>query len=44
MMLTSGIDIRTATGRPAHANTSTTLDIYSHFTRAADMLNAALDG
>ena len=49
MMLTSGIDVRTAAGRLGHANTSTTLDIYSHFTqaadgRAADMLSAALDG
>ncbi len=35
-MLANGVDIRTASGRLGHANTSTTLDVYSHFVKAAD--------
>ena len=35
-MLVGGVDIRTAAGRLGHAQSSTTLDIYAHFVRAAD--------
>jgi integrase len=47
-MLTAGVDVRTAAGRLGHANTSTTLDVYSHFVKRADqgaavLLAAALD-
>ena len=35
-MLVNGIDVRTAAGRLGHAETSTTLDVYAHFVRAAD--------
>jgi integrase len=37
-MLVNGVDVRTAAGRLGHANTSTTLDVYSHFVKAADQL------
>jgi integrase len=39
-MLVNGVDVRTAAGRLGHANTSTTLDVYSHFVKAADELAA----
>ena len=48
-MLVGGVDVRTAAGRLGHAQSSTTLDIYAHFVRAADeraasAIGAALDG
>jgi integrase len=47
-MLVGGVDVRTAAGRLGHAQSSTTLDIYAHFVRAADeraasAIGAALD-
>jgi integrase len=49
IMLTGGVDIRTAAGRLGHAQSSTTLDIYAHFVQLADQraaatLGTALDG
>jgi integrase len=43
-MLVGGIDVRTAAGRLGHAQSSTTLDIYAHFVRAADERAAAAIG
>lgn len=35
-LIGAGVDIRTVSGRLGHANTSTTLNIYSHFLEARD--------
>lgn len=35
-LIKNGIDVRTVSGRVGHANVTTTLDIYSHFTKEAD--------
>jgi integrase len=40
-MLVNGIDMRTAAGRLGHARTSTTVDIYAHYTEPADQRAAA---
>ena len=49
LLLASGTDIRTVSGRLGHADASTTLDIYAHFVLQADQqaakaIGAALDG
>jgi integrase len=49
LMLASGVDVRTVSGRLGHAHASTTLDIYAHMIhqadeRAATALGALLDG
>ena len=48
-MLANGVDVRTTASRLGHAQTSTTLDVYAHFVKAADQRAAgavatALDG
>ena len=48
LMLTSGQDVRTVSGRLGHANAATTLSIYAHFVdaadhKAADFLGGILD-
>lgn len=48
-MLVNGVDVRTTAGRLGHAQSSTTLNVYAHFVRAADAgaaraIGSALDG
>jgi integrase len=43
-LLSSGIDVRTVSGRLGHANASTTLGVYAHFLQSADQAAAAVLG
>ena len=48
-MLVNGVDVRTTAGRLGHAQSSTTLNVYAHFVKAADAgaaraIGSALDG
>ncbi len=36
LLISSGVDVRSVSGRLGHAQSSTTLNIYSHFLRSAD--------
>ena len=43
-LLSSGVDVRTVSGRLGHANASTTLGVYAHFLQSADQAAAAVLG
>lgn len=43
-LLTSGVDVRTVSGRLGHAAASTTLGVYAHFLQSADHAAAAVLG
>jgi integrase len=43
-LLSSGVDVRTVSGRLGHANASTTLGVYAHFLHSADQAAAAVLG
>jgi integrase len=43
-MLTSGVDVRTVSGRLGHANASTTLGVYAQFIEPADAAAADVLG
>ncbi len=43
-LLSSGIDVRTVSGRLGHADASTTLGVYSHFLESADAAAAEVMG
>ena len=48
-MLVNGVDVRTTAGRLGHAQSSTTLNVYAHFVKAADAgaaraIGSVLDG
>jgi integrase len=36
LLIANHVDVRTVSGRLGHANTRTTLDVYSHFLKEAD--------
>jgi integrase len=42
LLIAAGVDVRTVSGRLGHADTSTTLDIYSHFLKESDAKAAAV--
>ena len=43
-LLTSGVDVRTVSGRLGHADASTTLGVYAHFLQTADSIAAEILG
>jgi integrase len=43
-LLSSGVDVRTVSGRLGHANASTTLGVYAHFLQSADQAAADVLG
>ena len=43
-LLSSGVDVRTVSGRLGHANAATTLGVYAHFLQSADQAAAAVLG
>ncbi len=44
LLLASGVDVRTVSGRLGHAHASTTLDVYAHLIRQADQRAAGAIG
>jgi integrase len=42
--LSSGVDVRTVSGRLGHATASTTLGVYAHFLQSADQSAADVLG
>ena len=43
-LLSSGVDVRTVSGRLGHATASTTLGVYAHFLQSADQAAADVLG